>query len=306
MDNLTHTLIGLGLAKSGLSTRLGRGTTMILTIASNLPDVDAACLMGGPLAFLWRRTPTHSLAGTIVLGLAASLLFRRLYPNLSLVAVLGLTALGIGGHVFADLWNSYGVVLFWPFSWRRVDFDWVFIIDLAIWGILGVSFVAGLVARSYELWIWRTGLVILTVYIGICVSARHTSARLLFNQAQNNRLQPSSIFLYPEPFGPRRFRGVVREDGRYAVYEIRPFQKRIELMERLDAEEKTPIVEAARRTKAGQRLNWFFSTPVWRMTPDGQAAMVYGLGFRTKVLDGRAPFVFRVTPDGRASRIRKS
>ena len=32
--------------------------------------------------------------------------------------------------------------------------------------------------------------------------------------------------------------------------------------------------------------------------------MVYGLGFRTKVMKGRSPFVFRVTPEGQVSRLR--
>ena len=43
---------GVGIARAGLSQRLGRGTTVILAIASNLPDVDVTCLTGGPLAWL--------------------------------------------------------------------------------------------------------------------------------------------------------------------------------------------------------------------------------------------------------------
>jgi membrane-bound metal-dependent hydrolase YbcI (DUF457 family) len=304
MDNITHTLIGVGLARAGLSRKLGTGTTAILAIASNLPDVDAGCLFGGALGFLWRRTPTHSLIGTVFLALAASWIFRHFYPNLSWLTVLGLTALGIGGHVFADLWNAYGVVLFWPFSWRRIDFDWVFIVDLAIWGILIVSWLASLASGSAGVWVWRAGLILLAVYIGICASARQFSAGILRQQSRIDSFPAARLFLYPEPFGPKRFRGVIREDGDYAVYEIRPFQKRIELLERLRADDKSPVVEAARRTRAGRRLEWFFSTAVWRLAPDGKAAIVYGLGFHTRALKGRGPFVFRVTPEGKVSRTR--
>ena len=302
MDNITHTLIGIGLAQAGLAQRLGRGTTMILAVASNLPDVDVACLAGGPLSFLWRRTLTHSLLGAVVLGLAASVLFRRLYPNLTWTAVLGLTFLGIAGHVFADLWNSYGVVLYWPFLWQRVDLDWVFILDLAIWAILGGTLAASLLARRHAVWIWRGGLVLLAGYVGLCTAAEHESERLLRNQTEANPAQPAAVFVYPEPFGPTRYRGVAREGDYYSVYEIWPFQKRRELLERLEIEAKTPVVDAARRSEAGRQLDRFLSTPVWRTTPDGQSALVYGLGFRTRLFRARTPFGFRVAPDGRVWR----
>jgi membrane-bound metal-dependent hydrolase YbcI (DUF457 family) len=302
MDNITHTLIGIGLARAGLAQRLGRGTTTILAVASNLPDVDVACLAGGPLTFLWRRTLTHSLLGGLVLTLASSFLFRRLYPHLSWRAVFGLTFLGIAGHVFADLWNSYGVVLYWPFFWRRVDLDWVFILDLVVWAILGGTLAASLLARRHEVWIWRGGLVLLASYVGLCVVARCESERLLHAQVASEGGPSAADFTYPEPFGPTRFRGVAREGNHYAVYEIWPFQKRLELLERRDIEESTPVVASARRSEAGRRLDQFFSTPVWRAAPDGQAALVYGLGFRTKLFPARAPFVFRVAADGRVWR----
>jgi inner membrane protein len=300
MDNLTHTLIGVGLARAGLAQRVGRGTTVVLAVASNLPDVDVAFLAGGPLAFLWRRTLTHSVLGSLALVLVAAAVFRRLYPNLPWRAAIGVTALGVAGHVFADLWNAYGVVVFWPFSWRRVDWDWVFIIDLSVWGILVAALTAGWMNRRLETRVWRLGLAGLAGYLGLCASGRYLSADLLRQETQ--AAQTAHIHIYPEPLGPHRFRGVVQGASRYDVYLIRPFQKTVELLEQVDIQDSAAVVESARRTQAGQRLDWFFSTPVWRAVPDGQAARVHGLGFRPKTFDLPAPFVFRVTPDGRVAR----
>jgi inner membrane protein len=302
MDNITHTLLGVGLARAGLAQRMGRGTTAILIVASNLPDVDVVCLMGGPLSFLWRRTVTHSLLGGLALGLAAVVLFRRLYPHLSWTGVSGLTFLGLAGHMFCDLWNSYGTVLYWPLSWQRVNLDWVFILDVVIWLILGGALAASLLARRHEVWIWRGGLALLAGYVGLCAAASGESRRLLQRQSLNEGRQPVTLQVYPEPFGPTRFRGVAREGNHYTVYQIWPFQRRVELLERLAVAESTPVVAAARRSEAGRRLDWFFSTGVWGLAPDGKAALVYGLGFRTKLLPARAPFVFRVAPDGRVWR----
>jgi membrane-bound metal-dependent hydrolase YbcI (DUF457 family) len=303
MDNITHTLIGVGLAKAGLSQRYGRGTTLLLAIASNIPDIDVAVLFSSnPLAFLWRRTPTHSVLGASIIAVLLAAFFRWIYPNLSWRAVIGLSVLGIVGHVFADLWNSYGVVMFWPFSWRRVDLSWVFIIDLAIWGILVVSLIAGLVARAHQEAIWRVGLSVLAVYLGVCASARQLAHATLTEQATRDGLAPAAMYFYPEPFGPQRFRGVVQEPGRYSVYLIRPFQKKAELLEKIDATSPEPFVAAARASDAGRKLDSFFSTPVWRAASDGQAGEVYGLGFRSKVLDRRRPFYFRVTPEGQVEK----
>src|SRR5213080_2319218 len=155
MDNITHTLIGIGLAKTGLSRRLGRGTTLILAVSSNLPDLDGVCLAFGPLGFLWRRTVTHALPGGLWLALAASVIFRRIYPQLSWRTIFGLSALGIAAHILADLWNSYGVVLYWPFGWTRVSLDWIFILDVYIWAILVISLILALVLRRHSIWIWR-------------------------------------------------------------------------------------------------------------------------------------------------------
>ena len=121
MDNLTHTCLGLVMAKSGLSEKFGRGTTLVLVVASNLPDIDVAASLWGGQGFLARRMITHSVFGVPILAAAAALLFRRIYPHFSWKALFGLCLLGLGVHVFFDLVNSYGVVLLYPLSRTRFE-----------------------------------------------------------------------------------------------------------------------------------------------------------------------------------------
>ena len=45
MDNVTHTLFALTLARTPLGR--GRGTTAALVLASNAPDVDIVAALGG-------------------------------------------------------------------------------------------------------------------------------------------------------------------------------------------------------------------------------------------------------------------
>src|SRR5213593_1802292 len=84
MDNLTHSLFALTLARTPLA-RAGRGTTAALLVASNAPDVDFIALARGPATYLkWHRGPTHGPLGIVALGVLSALAVwfgRRLYDT---------------------------------------------------------------------------------------------------------------------------------------------------------------------------------------------------------------------------------
>src|SRR5215467_103326 len=74
VDNLTHTLFGLTLARTPLG-RAGRGVTTALVLASNAPDVDIITTVRGGASYLqWHRGPTHGPLGIIALGLLTAAL----------------------------------------------------------------------------------------------------------------------------------------------------------------------------------------------------------------------------------------
>src|SRR5258706_9146147 len=72
MDNLTHTLVGLALADSGLKRRSRLGTAALL-IGANLPDIDALVYFfgkGGAAGLAFRRGWTHGVLAMALLPLA--------------------------------------------------------------------------------------------------------------------------------------------------------------------------------------------------------------------------------------------
>jgi membrane-bound metal-dependent hydrolase YbcI (DUF457 family) len=72
LDNLTHSLFGLTLARTPLG-RAGRGTTAALVLASNAPDIDIVATAGGAIKYLqWHRGPTHGALGMIGLGIVSA------------------------------------------------------------------------------------------------------------------------------------------------------------------------------------------------------------------------------------------
>jgi membrane-bound metal-dependent hydrolase YbcI (DUF457 family) len=150
MDNLTHTLFGITLSRTPLS-RAGRGTTAVLIVASNIPDIDVVTSGGGFVNYLaWHRGPTHGPLGIIALGCVSALLvhgFQRLRrkdePRAPLVLLCAVAMIGVAGHILMDLPTSYGTRLLSPFDWHWFSIDWMPIIDIYLMAVLAACLFVG-------------------------------------------------------------------------------------------------------------------------------------------------------------------
>jgi membrane-bound metal-dependent hydrolase YbcI (DUF457 family) len=149
LDNLTHSLFALTLARSPLG-RAGRGTTATLLLASNAPDIDIVTTAGGAISYLkWHRGPTHGPLGILALGiLTAGLVWAGRYlldrrrsaaeataaanvdPDAPFAMLVAISLIGVVLHVLMDLPTSYGTRLLSPFDWHWFAVDWMPIVDL--------------------------------------------------------------------------------------------------------------------------------------------------------------------------------
>ena len=146
MDNLTHSLFGLTLARTPLG-RAGRGTTAALLLASSAPDVDIVVTLGGAANYLeFHRGPTHGTFGIVGLALVVATLvwagYRRwdrnaTEPPASFLMLWAVSAIGILCHVLMDLPTSYGIRPLSPFAWTWLGLDWMPIVDVYLLAILG-------------------------------------------------------------------------------------------------------------------------------------------------------------------------
>ena len=149
MDNVTHTLFALTLARTPLA-RAGRGTAVALVLASNAPDVDIVATIGGAPSYLtWHRGPTHGALGIVWLGLVVAGLVwigRRAVgrdPDEELDApfrmLVPISIIGVLCHVLMDLPTSYGTRLLSPVDWHWFAVDWMPIIDVNLLFALAAS-----------------------------------------------------------------------------------------------------------------------------------------------------------------------
>jgi membrane-bound metal-dependent hydrolase YbcI (DUF457 family) len=95
------------------------------------------------------RGPLHSLFGASVLAVVAAYLWWRYLAEDRHAAVrdrsVAITAIvlafgGCGSHLLLDLFNGYGVQLFWPFTQVRVGWPLMADYDLPVLVLLGLSF----------------------------------------------------------------------------------------------------------------------------------------------------------------------
>jgi membrane-bound metal-dependent hydrolase YbcI (DUF457 family) len=251
VDNVTHSLFALTLANAGFR-RAGRGATAALVVASNIPDIEIlAAFTGGRVSYLAaHRGPTHGPFG-LLLGLAAAGVVwlagwaigrRRRTPgerppsaSLRVLAAAGLV--GVIGHVAMDLATSYGTRVLSPFRDTWYGVDWMPIVDLYLWAILGAFLAAAsrrpalrrrlavaallLTAGNYAL---RAGAHQLALREAAAAEARvmpnstpRTSLAFHYLNADHPALLPAALPMWASPF---RWRLITRVPGGFEVRDI--------------------------------------------------------------------------------------
>jgi len=296
LDNLAHTLIGIGVARSGLSRRFGAGTTATLALASNLPDLDALWTLFDPWdRFMLRRTHSHAIVALPVLASLLAFALQRRYPGQRWSVLFGLSALGIALHLLFDLVNSFGVVLLWPFTLRRFELASIFIIDLFIWFATLAPIVAGRwLSEERRLLAYRLSIASLGIYLILCLAAHARAEAIVRNDLSRGNIHPRSIRVFPEPLGPQRFRvAALTEDG--WVVSLCSVLRGIERREIVPTTPDAPRVAEVRSSPRGRALERFMAAPVWTLRPDG-AVEVYDLRFVSLVIPRSGTFRVEFPP----------
>jgi len=225
MENLTHTLAGLMMARCGLAKTTARGAGMMM-LAANMPDLDTISWFGGTLTYIqYHRGYAHSLALAPVMALIPMLLVRA---GMSWRAY-GASLLGVLSHLLLDWSNVYGVRLLLPFSNRWLHLDITDIVDPWIWAILLLALAApwlsGLVGREISGKSWRgaaeDGIKRNWAWFAILALLAFEATRFMAHQhaldVMNARLYNGAvarrITALPATFSPLRWRGVIEGDG---------------------------------------------------------------------------------------------
>jgi inner membrane protein len=137
MDNLTHSLTGLMLSRTGLNRFYPR-STLVLVLAANVPDIDFVAIARGPLYYFEQhRGITHSIAAAPLMALLPVLVAGAIGKTMRGWAVAWcLSLIGVASHLLLDWTNAYGIRLLFPFSAQWFHLDLINLFDLIIWAVL--------------------------------------------------------------------------------------------------------------------------------------------------------------------------
>jgi len=310
LDNLTHTLTGLMLARAGIRDLVPRAGLLMMA-AANAPDIDVFWSWLGGTAFYLRhhRGFTHSLAFSPLLALLPVaivwLVERKRSPRKPLpwIRLALFSWFGILTHLAFDFTNVYGIRLFLPFSsaWPRLDT--VNVLDLFIWALLLLGVAAPALGRLVSTEIgakpgrgsgWAIFvLLMLLVYEGGRYVAHDRALRALDARIYEGAapLRVAAFALTANPFA---WRGVVETSDAYIIYSMN-------ILEEFDPgagrtyykAPASPAIDAAKKTGPFDSLIQFSSYPLWQITPvsdpqGAQRVQLIDLRFGTPVSPGLA------------------
>jgi inner membrane protein len=303
MDNITHTLTGLMMARAGLGRTTERGGSLMLMLAANTPDVDAISALSGNLAYLqYHRGYLHSLAMAPLLAVFPLLLAGWIIRGVS-VNWRGYFAclLGVLSHLALDLSNSYGIRLYLPFSSRWLELDLTEFIDPGIL-LIFLSAIAIPALSRVPRRVWAcAALATFLGYEGFRFAARQRAIALIRTSIHADR-----VAVLPEGVNPLRWRGIVETGDSVRTVPIlltRDFDPGLGRI--YYSAPQSPALDAARATKEFREFLRFNQLPFWIVTPMGEATRVdlIDLRFGPPLRPGLASASAIVAADGRVREV---
>lgn len=314
MDNLTHSLTGLMLARAGLGKTTERGGTLMLVLAANAPDLDGLTLFGGRGMYLtYHRSYPHALALLPVMALLSLVLAHWIRGAAVTWKTWLACCIGVLSHLALDFSMVYGVRLFLPFSSRMPHMDITGLIDPWFFLVFAIAvaapWLAGLVnseirgsraagpKRAWAIF----ALVTLCGYDGFRYAAHQRALALMGSRIYEGG-PAQRIAAFPASSNPLEWRGVV-ETGSAVLnipihldQEFDPGQAEVDY-----PAPDSPAVEAARASPQLQPFLRFNQLPFWKVTPvdSGTRVDLIDMRFASPRRGGFADSSVVVGPDGR-------
>ncbi len=314
MDNLTHTLVGLLLARTQLGQVAPRAT-LLCVVAANIPDIDIVTSTSSINYLNYHRHITHSIpAVPMMAALAVALVegprwWLRKGANpppwlrswlLAIIAALT--------HPLLDLCNPYGVRAWLPFSDRWYQWDVLFIVDPWIWVALLIATLAptvfALVHREIGAPPNRGGHLAL---ISLIALAAYISIKAIFHQqvliAIDAHLYDGApavrVAAFPELLKPLGWRTFVETERYYQVssmdfLDLAPYDPTAG--QRYYKPQPGPALESAWNSETGRAYARFaqFAYAQVDSAPEGSAVRLTDFRFRSETVAG---FLCKITLD---------
>ncbi|MGH7490075.1 MAG: metal-dependent hydrolase, partial [bacterium] len=296
MDLITHALLSFVIVRA-LFPRIGKAAMMAAVLAGCIADIDWLSSYSGPSAYLaWHGTYPHSILAAFLIsaGFPSILLAVVLWGGLSIdvevrngeeisddprptrnralrkisVPLVLAAFLAALLHIAMDACQSTGVMLFWPFSSRRVAADWLPGVDPWILTILVAAIglpellrlVGSEIGSKEKKPRGQTGALIGLALILVYVGARatlHANVMALLGSRNFHGETPHRVYAYPESLSLLTWHGVVETESALDEIDVNaasPSDFDPDSSWRIFKPEPSPALNAARNTEVAKRF----------------------------------------------------
>ena len=173
MDTITHTLFGFGIYQSINKEKMSKKEKYALLLtsigASQIPDVDVISQLWDTAGQyqMWHRGITHSIFLAPIWALLFYIINRFIFKTKGIQSYF-IALLAVFIHNTSDVFNAWGTGYLEPFSAVRLTFGTVPIVDLVIWFIFLLAFVASKVYSKVQTHLlFRIGWILIVLHIAI-------------------------------------------------------------------------------------------------------------------------------------------
>lgn len=308
MENVTHTVVGLMLARTGLEKTTPRGAAMMM-VAANIPDIDGIFYFVDAQRYIeYHRTYTHTVIGMPFMALLAMLLVRARFSWRAHLAAM----IAVFSHLMVDWVTFYGIPMLLPFSHHRFRLDIVRLYDPWIALILFGSLFATKYCETYGIgkpgaarrrFAW-VSLALFLAFAAWRMTNRDRAAAILSAQTYEGGT-PLRVTALPVPVHPTVWRGIVEGGEFTALAEVditRGFDPASVRIYR--PAPRSPALEAALATRPFQVFRDFSESPFAEeeLVPEGKLVRLTDLRFGSPEAPGFVTVSAIVDPTGKVLR----
>jgi inner membrane protein len=231
VDNVTHTLFGLALAKTGLERSTPKATLALL-IGANLPDLDLLAWFGGHISYLnYHRGLSHALPGLVceafllaaILLVAHRVCSKHAVPaNFRMLFLASLA--GLGSQRCWIIPTATASVLSFHSTVRWFAADLVFIVDPWLLAILAGGLLLPFLFRLIHQEIgarasgsWSGAFVALTLVVAFWIGKWVSHERAIDELRQRSYAtgEPLRVGALPQFLNPVGWSGVIETEKAY-------------------------------------------------------------------------------------------
>ncbi|MGO5012162.1 metal-dependent hydrolase [Niallia sp. Sow4_A1] len=173
MDTITHTLFGVGIYQSVNKEQMSKKEKYALLLtsigASQIPDIDVISQLWDTTGQyqLWHRGITHSVFLAPIWALLFYIINRYIFKIKGIQSFF-IALLAVFIHNTSDVFNAWGTGYLEPFSTVRLTFGTIPIVDLVIWFIFLLAFVATKIYPKVKTHLlFRIGWILIVLHIAL-------------------------------------------------------------------------------------------------------------------------------------------